>query len=60
MQIDAEEDQPDHRYYDQEKQMAKKFDAAVDQIRKQYRIETIPWLEVTKTVVWIFLILTMI
>ena len=40
--------------------MAKKFDAAVDQIRKQYRIETIPWLEVTKTVVWIFLILTMI
>ena len=59
-QIDAEEDQPDHRYYDQEKQMAKKFDAAVDQIRKQYRIETIPWLEVTKTVVWIFLILTMI
>ena len=59
-QNDAEEDQPDHRYYEQEKQMAKKFDAAVDQIRKQYRIETIPWLEVTKTVVWIFLILTMI
>ena len=50
----------DHKYHEQEQQIAKKFDSAVAKISRQYKIETIPWLEVSKAVVWIFLILTMI
>lgn len=36
------------------------FDQYVDQIRSRYKIETVPWLTLTKVVVWIFLVLTMI
>ena len=40
--------------------MEQKFDMYVGQVAKQYKIETIPWLLVTKVVVWIFLGLTLI
>ena len=38
--------------------MEKAFDDKVNQLAKQYKIETIPWLKVTEAVVWIFLFLT--
>lgn len=56
----AGDTEPDHRYHAQEQEMEKKFDAAVDILRRRYKIETIPWLELTKVVVWIFLILTVV
>ena len=40
--------------------MEQQFDKYVDQVAKQYKIETIPWLLITKIVVWIFLGLTLI
>ena len=52
--------QPDHPHYEKEKEMEQKFDMYVGQVAKQYKIETIPWLLVTKVVVWIFLGLTLI
>jgi len=56
----VDEGKPDHKYYNQEKQLEQRFDAALSQLQARYKIQTIPWLKVTKTVVWIFLILTML
>lgn len=59
--IDAQADnEPDHKYFEQEKKMEQQFDAYANQIAKRYKMETIPWLEVTKVVVWIFLALTLL
>lgn len=58
---DAQADnEPDHKYFEQEKKMEQQFDAYANQIAKRYKMETIPWLEVTKVVVWIFLALTLL
>ena len=40
--------------------MEQVFDQYVGQLQSRYKIETIPWLQVTKVVVYIFLILTML
>ena len=57
---DKAEKEPDHQFYEKEKQLEKVFDNYVNTLAKQNQIETIPWLKVTEIVVWIFLLLTMI
>ena len=55
-----EEKKGDHKYYNQERQAEKVFDQYVNQVARKYKVETIPWLTITKFVVWIFLGLTMV
>lgn len=51
---------PDHPYTAQEDKAAAVFDAYVDKMAAQYKIETIPWLTVSKMLVWVFLPLVML
>lgn len=51
----------EHRYYAKEKEMAEKFDNFVTKFAKdKYKLETIPWLEISRYVVWVLLTLTML
>ena len=56
------EKQPDHKYFEQEQKAAQVVDQYIAQVaqRYNYNTETIPWLTVTKFVVWIFLVLVML
>lgn len=50
----------DHKYFAQEKRAEAMFDAYAQKLATRYNVETIPWLEITRVVVWIFLGLTML
>ena len=57
---DKADKEPDHKYYEKEKELEKAFDNYVNTFARANKIETIPWLKVTEFVVGIFLLLTMI
>ena len=56
----GDETKPDHRFHAKEEQLAQQFDVALGQMQAKYKIQTIPWLVVTKVVVWILLVLTLV
>lgn len=50
----------DHKYFDQEKKAEAAFDQYAAQLAARYNVETIPWLEITRFVTWIFLGITLL
>lgn len=55
-----EENKGDHKYFEKEKKAEAAFDNAVLVLQKKYNIQTIPWLNVTKVITFIFLALTLL
>jgi len=54
-----EETEGDHKFFQQEKRAEALFDSYSEQIARQYGVQTIPWLQMTKVSVWVLLCLTM-
>jgi len=55
-----EEEHGDHPYAKAEKQMEKNFDIKAAEVAKKYGYETVPWLELTKVVLFIYSVLTIL
>lgn len=57
---DQEEQFGDHKYFEKEKELEQKFDVFANRLAQKNGFETVPWLELTQVVVWIFLVLVLL
>lgn len=59
-QEERQEREGDHRYFRKEKELEAKFDARVAKIAQKYGYDEIPWLDLTKGVLVVYTVLSIL